>query len=372
MLLTSLDLSRACLYQQDQQTSTEALSLLNNLLQNPGNPVDWGTKSIMPTGFGLKEPYAEQMAPSPFVPMRLMKTSEIVVYNNSEYRNLTTESMNLFMKKNEYVLYDKAADLLAIDDTYGFRVIMTPLLNITVFQVESNPLKIGISLLSLSGTVYGAELIATLYYLKTGSPYPSISEPIILSTVSNISGGAEIEFSTINANNTLYFVLVRASLGGITGVGYYINSLSGHSPIIPLITGYDEGVISLVHRKNLTSSFSIDSDLYYNLTFITQLRATEFRTISIENSFGIVKPNEPKTITVGVGNPGVLLISSTTPSEEYGLTIMPWGIVPLSLSMDYGADPINKKTVVKKSMNVVISGLSYQAEVALWRLDVEG
>jgi hypothetical protein len=51
---------------------------------------------------------------------------------------------------------------------------------------------------------------------------------------------------------------------------------------------------------------------------------------------------------------------------------MPWGITPLCLSLGYGADPINRRTVVKKSQHASINGISYNIELAFWRLNVEG
>ena len=373
ILLTAEDLNRASVYLQDQQISYEAADILNNILQNSGSPVDWGQTNSTPISFGLNKPFAEYMMPSslsPFTPMRLMKTDEVIIYDGIEYRNLTAEHTNLFLRLSEYLDYDQAADLLAVDTLFGFQVSMRPILDISIVQLEANPLKVGISLQGLSGTVVGALLNASLFHVIKDTPYPSISTPLEGHAVSDITGSAEIEFPSVNATEMLYMVLVKANLGGISGIGYYTNAYSKDSPLLPIVTGYQEGEVSLVHRKNIAASYSYAGDVYYNLTFINQAGETAFRSVTLGMAYGTVNMTAPGLVSLSVGNPGILLVSSKT-ETEYGLTAMPWGITPFCLSMTYGADPINKKTVVTKSQSVSINGLSYQIELALWRFTVE-
>jgi hypothetical protein len=301
-----------------------------------------------------------------------MRADTTILYSALEYRNLSTPSTSLFLKTSEYIRYEEAAELLAIDNTLGFRVFMTPILNITIFQVESNPLKIGISLRGLSGTIHEASLNATVFHLIQNTPYPSISGPITCNTVSNMTGGAELEFPTINADETLYLVLVKANLGGVIGIGYHTNAHSADSHLLPITTDYQDGKVSLIHQKNVTVSHPYEDAVYYNVTFINQIGNTGFRTVDLGTSHGISTVSEPNNVCLGVGNPGILLISSKTIGDDYSLTIVPWGIIPLGLTTSYGADPMNRKTVVMKSQHVSINGISYQIMIALWRLIVEG
>jgi hypothetical protein len=302
--------------------------------------------------------------------MRLLQTDERIFYDGVEYRNLTTEHTHLFLRLSEYVDYGQAAELLAVDNIFGFQVSIRPILNISVVQLEADPLKVGISLQGLSGTVVGALLNASLFHVIQDTPYPSISTPLEGHAVSDIRGIAEIEFPSVNATEALYIVLVKANLGGIRGIGYYTNAYSKNSPLLPVVTGYQEGEVSLIHRKNIAASYSYAGDVYYNLTFLNQVGETAFRSVTLGMAYGTVNMSAPGIVSLSVGNPGILLVSSRA-DAEYGLTAMPWGITPLCLSMTYGADPLNKKTVVTKSQFASINGLSYQIELALWRFTVE-
>jgi hypothetical protein len=372
IVITTQDLNRAWTYQQDQQTSIEALNILNNLLQNTGNPADWGARNSLPLSFGLRSPNVDYTMPSPFTPMRLMRSSESIFYNDIEYHNLSTSDYSLFLKMNEYLDYDVAAELLAIDSSFGFMVFMKPMLNVSVYEIHSNPLRVGIDVDGLSGTVSGASLNATLFYVITDSPYPSISDPITSDSITNITGGAEMEF-TVNSDETKYLFLVKVNLGGTTGIGYYTNSMTISSPLLPVISDYENGIVSLVHRKNVTTSYPYTDIIYYNSTFISKVgRPPYFRSVGISNPSGIVYQDGAKNVSLSIGNSGILLVTSRTTDDTYSISIMPWGITPLCLSLGYGADPLNRRTVVKKSQHASINGISYNIELAFWRLNVEG
>lgn len=360
IVIVSQDLGRAVTYQQDQQTYVEASNLLNNLLQNKGYPLGWGQTNETPTSFGLNDPFAEMMMPSPFTPMRLMQTKETIIYNSVEYRNLTTPTTNLFLRSDEYIDYAQAVKLLSVDETFDFQLSIIPVLRITVSQKNSNPLIIGVSLEGSSGTLSGASLKASLFQIKNESkPYPSISNPIQYNTVSNVSGDAEIAFPNLN-DTTPYIVLVKADAGVISGVGYYSNAKD--SPILPIVTSYKDGEVSLVHSTNIVG------DVYYNLTFITQVGKTDFQSVELGTMHGIVNTSTPGVVRLGPGNPGILLVSSKIVGDNNSkLTIMPWGITPLCLSLNYGADSADKKNIAQKSQLVSIYGLSYQVDLTLWR-----
>ena len=191
IIITGQNLSQAWIYQQDEQTSMEALNLLNNLIQNTGTPVDWGQRNSTPTSFGLKRPFEEYVVPSPFTPFRLMRAEDEITYQTEAYRNLTTAQSTLFLKSSEYINYTLAAQLLSIEYDYGFQVDFRPILNISLVELVANPLRVGVEVYGLSGSIYRASLNASLYVVETTTPYPSFAAPIQVSTVSNISGQAE-------------------------------------------------------------------------------------------------------------------------------------------------------------------------------------
>jgi hypothetical protein len=174
-----------------------------------------------------------------------------------------------------------------------------------------------------------------------------------------MSGESEIEFPGLNADETKYFALITANIGGLSGISYCTNA--GESSLIPIVTNYSSGIISL---KNVLNKGALN----YNLTFIMQAGESQFRSIKIDNSNGIVNQGKTENISLTVGNPGILLISSKNSDGKYGLTAMPWGISSLGLSLKYGSDPNYGNTVVIQTRYVMIDKISYQFELSLWRL----
>jgi len=366
ILLVGQTINIALINHQDQQITLAAVDLLDNLLQNPGNPPDWGWLSIQPTGFGLKWPNSAVEMLSPFTLMRLMQTGNSAIYNNILYRNLgTNNQFNLYLREDEYVDYITASKLLSTYGNYGFKLSITPVLNISVTQIKVNPLKLKITIYGTSGPLSGALLNSTLYYINNRGTSPSIVEYTPLSKESNIDGEAEIEFPGLNSNEIIYLALVKVNLAGLSGIGYHTNAADPF--IIPVVTNYSEGKVTLFSNPVIPST--IGGLLYCNLRFVIQAGKSEFNLIKISNSIEILQSGKPVNITLGTRNPGVLLISSKTSQSKSCLTAMPWGISSLGLSLIFGGNPRNQKTVVVQSRYVMIDKISYQIKLALWRLD---
>ena len=70
----------AVIYQRHRATSTKASDLLDNMLLNPGIPINWGQTDSIPTGFGLQDPEFTQYRISSFSLMRLSSATGTPVY----------------------------------------------------------------------------------------------------------------------------------------------------------------------------------------------------------------------------------------------------------------------------------------------------
>ena len=82
----------AILYQRHRVLATKCSDLLDNMLLNPGIPIDWGRSNVTPTGFGLQDPEFTQYRLSPFSLMRLISSSGERVYyprTGKYYSNMT-------------------------------------------------------------------------------------------------------------------------------------------------------------------------------------------------------------------------------------------------------------------------------------------
>ena len=220
--------------------------------------------------------------------------------------------------------------------------------------------------MGITNPVANANLNATLYSIRKTTPYPSLSTPLKAYATTNSSGKAECRFLNFNATDSLYALFIRANLGGVTSLGYYTNTRL-EMPLLPVITNYSESQVSLIHRQNVTTSYLYGNTVYYNATYLIQVGNTDFRTIDIDNTEGAVHVNTPATLNLQVGLPGVLLITTRTTNDDYGLILMPWGLNSLSLSLNYGEAPINLKTIVTRTQQASINGVSYLIELSCWR-----
>jgi hypothetical protein len=68
-------LQTAILYQRHRNLATKCSDLIDNILLNPGIPLDCGMCNSTPTGFGLQDPEFMQYRLSPFSLMRLLSSS---------------------------------------------------------------------------------------------------------------------------------------------------------------------------------------------------------------------------------------------------------------------------------------------------------
>ena len=66
----------AVTYQANRATANKASDLLDNILLNPGIPINWGQNDNNITGFGLQDPEFTQYKISPFSLMRLASTTQ--------------------------------------------------------------------------------------------------------------------------------------------------------------------------------------------------------------------------------------------------------------------------------------------------------
>ena len=80
----------AILYQRHRAIATKCSDLLDNMLLNPGVPLDWGKSNCTPTGFGLQDPEFMQYRLSSFSLMRLLSSSGNRVYYSQTGNGIAT------------------------------------------------------------------------------------------------------------------------------------------------------------------------------------------------------------------------------------------------------------------------------------------
>jgi hypothetical protein len=241
---------------------------------------------------------------------------------------------------------------------------------ITVNPNESIFFRVSATVTAKNGPVSNAALSGTLIYCLPGVTAPGYSQLSSQTVTTDSSGIASLDFRGYTSTIGVYFILVRANHAGVEDVGYYVSSpISKPDPVGVFVTNYENGTLTLVHRRDMgVPSFS-SSDVGYNTTFAMPVGASSYRSVSL-NSAGLISVGTQKTIQLGVAkdNPGVLLTFLKTDVNTYGLTFTPWGVSSLNLKATFGAPIMDATNVITKTRMVNIESYSYEVKVQMWKI----
>jgi hypothetical protein len=217
----------AILYQRHRYLATKCTDLLDNVLLNPGYPMEWGKTNVTPTSFGVQDPEFTQYRLSPFSLMRLRSSTGTPVYypkTNRTYSNITMGFGDfLLMPYTDVVNYSTASMLLGANNTYGFKLTVEPMVAVTVSEVQAeDPLRVQAK---VSGNGFPLAY-ATLSYcflqvsLSGGGAYPSYTTKYGNATTDD-QGSVLLSFPEVDDDEICYAIVVYAQLSGLTGVGYH-------------------------------------------------------------------------------------------------------------------------------------------------------
>ncbi len=372
----------AILYQRHRHLATKCSDLLDNILLNPGYPIDWGRSNCTPTSFGLQDPEFTQYRLSPFSLMRLRSfTGESVYYpkTDSYYSNITMGYSFLLVPLTEIINYSTASRLLGINGTYGFQLTITPIITVSIEEIQSkNPLILGVNVTGMGFPLANAVVsycFLTVYEGSGGGPYPSYT--IEYGTnFTDEKGSVILDFPTVKTDVS-YVLMVYAHLSGLMGVGYYENATYENNYVVPFIENLEEGRVIIAHSYDVHGGDN-PAEIAYNATFVLLTEDFTLREMPMENSTGkIGKINygegQPyKNITIPTYNPGILVITYRKSAQETGVVLMPWGISSMAFPVTFGGDPFGKEWVATDIRQVIVNSIAYQAKLALWSLEGYG
>ncbi|MEM4704080.1 MAG: hypothetical protein QXJ02_03330 [Candidatus Bathyarchaeia archaeon] len=369
----------AILYQRHKQLANKCTDLLDNILLNPGYPLEWGKTNKTPTSFGLQDPEFTQYRLSPFSLMRLCSLTGTPVYypkTGNTYSNITIGFGNfLLMPHTSVINYSTAATLLGINNTYGFKLTVEPLISVSVTETQAeDPLKI---LVTVSGA--GFPLVsANISYcflkidLSSGGAYPSYGVSYGTAVTGN-EGKALLNFPEITSPDTSYAIIVYAQLGGLTGVGFRQRVSSTQQYALPFVENIEEGKVIIAHSYDVHYFGPPVAEISYNATFVILTEDFTLREMPLgEGKIGKVNYGEGqpyKTVTIPTHNPGILIITYRKSAVEGGVILVPWGISTLAFPIVFGDEPKGAEWVTTDIRQVVVNGIAYQAKLALWSME---
>ncbi len=366
----------AVIYQRHRALATKASDLLDNILLNPGIPVNWGQMNGTPTGFGLQDPEFTQYRLSPYSLMRLMSSSGETIYyskTNSTYSTVSLgPGVSLFVSTGECVNYATAARLLGVNGSYGFQLTITPTVSVSVTRVSFNPLNFKVEVSGMGSPLSGATLD---YYLcvtaNAGSGDPT-TQMLSGTTQADQAGLAFLNFTSVTGTVYAYSVIVYAHLSGLSGAGYGSYDTVEEDLLVPLVSNFEKGRVLLAHLWDLTNA-SGHAALHYNVTFLILTSDSEFRPVQVITTGPPVINNgegKPYAEVQLPSTPGMLLVPYQRGDEdEYGIMMMPWGVSALACSVVFGGDPSQQEWVATDMRQVTVGGIAYQAKLALWSLE---
>jgi hypothetical protein len=368
----------AVIYQRNRATSTKASDLLDNMLLNPGIPLNWGQNDSLPTGFGLQDPEFTQYKISSFSLMRLNSATGTPVYypkTDSTYSNITVGDKN-FLLLSEYsaLNYTKALDLLGIRNQYGFQLTFTPIVTVSHTETQAaNPLRVSLNAYGTGFPLANAQITYCLIAVDlSGGAEGHPAYTIDYGTASvDQQGSVTLNFTQVTDSDMSYSLITYVHLGGLVGVGYNERVSLEEEYIVPFIDDMDEGKVLIAHNYDIESSNPPSSEVKYNASLVYLAEDFTLREMPLENSYGHVNSGEGfpyEVVNIPTNNPGILIITYKKSAVEGGLVMMPWGVSSLAFPVVFGGDPQGKEWVATDMRQVIVGGVAYQAKLALWSL----
>jgi hypothetical protein len=371
----------AILYQQHRHLATVCSDLLDNMMLNPGYPLNWGKTNSTPTSFGLQDPEFTQYRLSPFSLMRLQSlTGTPFTYPRTgvTYSNMSIGFGNfLFVPYTEAIDYSTAAQLLGTNNTYGFQLTITPIVTVSIEETHAaNPLTLAIKVAGAGFPLANAEVSYCFLKVndKGGQSYPSYTS-LFGTTYTDNGGSAVVNIPNVDAN-TAYAFIAYAHTSGLVGTGYHERVSGDTQYVLPLIDSFEDRRVLLVHSYNVHDFGPPESSVFFNATFVLLTEDFTLREMPMENSTGklgkvVYGQGTEKTyenLTIPTYNPGILIVTYQS-NNEYGVVLMPWGMSSMAFPVTFGSTyPFDKEWVVTDIRQVLVNSIAYQARLSLWSL----
>jgi hypothetical protein len=369
----------ATIQQQNHHVTMKAYELANSILLNPGYPAYWGVRNSLPSAFGLQDSDVGGYALSPFSLQRLVSSSQSLVYYPKTGLWYSNDSLGgggvSLVPVNNAVNYTAAAKMLGVNGSYGFQLVITPTLNVSISETNLNPLSLKVYARGPGLTLTGATLRYFLYHaVPGGSEGPSI-EALSGTNQTDSTGSAILRFPSVDGSKNAYSIVVYASLGGLRGVGYRSRQTLTNNQVIPFIEDFENRTVILAHSYDVHAFEPPVSALHFNVTFFVITQNFELRQIQLANSSeflnsGVLNYGEGKPYLrtqIPTESEGILILAYKS-GNDYGIVMMPWGINTLGFSVTFGGDPSNADWVATELRQMTVDGISYQVKLAVWNL----
>jgi len=283
----------------------------------------------------------------------------------------------LFVPYTEAINYSIASRLLGTNNTYGFKLTITPIITVSITETRAaNPLTLTIR---VAGTGFPlSNAVVSYCFLKVvekgGQNKPSYTS-LFNTTYTNDEGSAIVNIQNVDADNAYAFI-AYAHMSGLIGMGYHERVTGYKEYVLPLIDSFEEKRVLLVHSYNVHDFGPPESTVFFNATFVLLTEDFTLREMPMDNStgklgkvvYGQGTEKQYAMLTIPTYNPGILIVTYQS-NNEYGVVLMPWGISSMAFPIAFGDDPIDVEWIATDIRQVTVNGIAYQAKLALWSLE---
>jgi hypothetical protein len=362
-------------YQLHNAVSSKCSDLLDNMLLSPGIPPEWGdNSSLVPEGFGLQAVEFTQYQLSPFSLMRLSSSTGTPVtydFTGKTYSNITIGfGQSLLVPLSEAMNYSTASRLLGINGSYGFSLMLTPIVDVVISE-QANPQYLSVDVSGPGFPLANAKIDYCLIEVDGSDDSAPTYGVTYGSTNCDEAGFAQLNLG-FDGHSESYALMACAHLSGLVGIGYHENVLYDESYVIPLVNFTDENVI-IAHSWDVTHLGDADAAIRYNASFVVfaddfKLRATTFDN-ETGSSGGLINSMQfYDTLTMDTNSPGILVVTYSKSAYETGVVVMPWGLSSLAFPITFGGDLESVSWAATDIRQVMVNGVAYQAKLAVWSL----
>ncbi|HLE75467.1 MAG TPA: hypothetical protein VI864_05420, partial [Candidatus Bathyarchaeia archaeon] len=286
------------------------------------------------------------------------------------YSNMTVGFGNsLLMPMSNVSDYSSALKMLGINGTYGFQLTLTPIVNVSIAEVQTSPLKLSLNVGGVGFPLANATVNYCLIPVSLSGAYPEYLTSEADVNYTDAAGYTSVTFPNFTSSATLTYVFMAyAHVGGVTGVGFYTPTPSSSAQLIPFVDSLSARQVILAHSYdvNITSD---DNALAYNASFVFWGEDFKLQTSSWAAD-GTVAPgsgNPFGTVTLPPDKTGILVVAYGNDSAG-GVAVMPWGVGSLAFPVAFGGNSTGQEWVATDMRQVLVSGVAYQAKLSLWGL----
>jgi hypothetical protein len=373
--LFSNTLQTAVSYQRHSVTSTKASDLLDNMLLNPGIPINWGRTDSMPTGFGLQDPEFTQYKISPYSVMRLVSSAMDPVYydvTGQYYSNITMGDRSFMLVPYSLSLnYSQVQNLLGIRNDFGFQLTFTPIVTVNIEQVpSSNPITLIVRASGVGFPLSHASISYSIFTVKSKGQSSPYYNAVYGTIIADETGSTTIP--TTVPSGEPYAFIAYVSMGGLVGMGYTIHPGEGDY-VVPFVDSFEDGNVLIAHSYAVDETSLPNSAVFYNSTFVLLTEDFRLRQMPVllgtgKVVYGSGSDKEYGNLTIPTHNPGILVVTYNT-NDGKGVTFMPWGISSLAFSVTFGGDPSQQEWVATDIRQITVGGVAYQVKIDVWSFE---